>query len=692
MRFRGRVKSVFGISLALVMAMSLIMSAFTALAAADTGSITLTAPSNEDGSKVELKGMTVTAYQILDETAEGDGMFIVNENFANFFKEATDTFYGVDFGKYVENGAAIEGKKFYITYDSSVGSEGLRLSSEKPVSGDIIEVSVSDLQKLVLNIDNEEFFPAALMEAILKEGRIIEGEVHSNTPSTKKLAEWLEKYIKAQNITPGPGETVTATEKQESIKLDGLSLGYWLLVSSNAPANVANVEAVFRLSKLEDSVNAQLKLETQSVEKTVENVTTTGGKGTSAPSTDAQVGDILKYQAKMRIPDLSAYDGSNLPEGKTVEDYKYVITDTMKNQQLVTQSEPHTVITNQQITDDGKNFTLDAFEITIDYEVGGDVKSVKLKDLDAPTGGAKKLVDQLNTTDSSYGQYKGKTQTFVLDFSVEKLRELQESTEGVGVNIGNWNDATLTLTYYARLTSDAVLQNGNEVKLEYSNDPHSDITPTVPTEKTTVYSYGFDLTKKFEGMTDGITELLENVTFQLFSPKSLDELGTSVKEWETTPLNVVGADGDYTLAVGDEADPAPTAVLQPKSTDGHLKVYGLKEGYYKLVETKSPKGYARIKEIIIYVSADENDGKRYDVDATKVTEGNVNVTFTTDNEAPELSHDNFKNYIHFDVENMKGMNLPETGGLGFWMILIGGVVLIALAGAMLVAGKKKDVE
>ena len=40
--------------------------------------------------------------------------------------------------------------------------------------------------------------------------------------------------------------------------------------------------------------------------------------------------------------------------------------------------------------------------------------------------------------------------------------------------------------------------------------------------------------------------------------------------------------------------------------------------------------------------------------------------------------------------NYKGINLPETGGMGTTIFMIGGAALIALAGVMLVVYSKKS--
>ena len=51
-----------------------------------------------------------------------------------------------------------------------------------------------------------------------------------------------------------------------------------------------------------------------------------------------------------------------------------------------------------------------------------------------------------------------------------------------------------------------------------------------------------------------------------------------------------------------------------------------------------------------------------------------------------------KKELSFTVVNRAGMHLPETGGPGVLMLLIGGVALITLAAAMIIYRRKNSAE
>lgn len=706
MKLKNYTKSMFGIVLALVLAATSPVPESRTVTAEEKGGITLEAPQDEQNKYVDLGDMSVTAYRILDEE---DGMFTVNSSFTDFFGTAADYFYD-NADIFIQDGSPKPGVQMYITYDGDANH--LKLNSENPQDDSIITVSTDQLKTLVGNVENREYFAAALMSAILGEGTPVkEGSaVLTNTSNTKILSGWLRRYIDKKGNISGKEAGVTEGSDPETepdkIKFSNLDFGYWILLASKVPANVANVETIFRLAKnypdgepASPNINAQLKLETQGIEKQVANLADDPSGENMGDSAVAQVGDVLKYEAKMKIPDLSDYDGSLVEPG---EKYIFRITDTMVNQQLADQTDAHNVITNEKINEDNKAFALNAFDIKIKYSVVGESeKTVSLKDIAEAGGEEKILADMLTkapeiegaTKASDYGNYTEQKQTFVLDFDVEMLRSLQES---VGfIDKENWKGAELTLTYYTRLTSDAVLRNGNEVSLKYSNDPHTAGDAELPPSKTTVYSYGIDLLKTFEKDDGGDVEygseeykkLANEVVFNIYSAKTLSADQSKAEEWNNMPLSVTGIPGDYAVADKDNAEAGSSDIRLDET--GHIKIRGLKEGFYKLVETKAPGGYAKIKEIVVHIVAQDPDAILYDEDGVEVYEGNLSIEFTTDNASLLEPSEDSENYIHFTVKDMRGINLPDTGDVGFWSILIAGVLMVTIAVALLFSQRKK---
>lgn len=734
-------KSVVGLLLALVMIFTMMpifsMAADAAAAAAPTGSITLRAPFNEkDGEReyVDLGDMTVYGYRILDEanivSGEPGSMFTVNTDFVDFFADVTDAFYTPENGFWTSDGVLGANDKMYISYDAE--NNKLAVSNEsKGVGVTEIVVEPAKMKDLILYHENKDYFAAALMEAILSGGETVAGGTNTiaNSANSKTIATWLRKYIAIKDIKPVEGKrTNNPGTAQDYIEFSDIPLGYWLLTSSNAPYNVANVETVFRLAQQKDNepseIDAQLKLEEQKLDKTVKK----DGTADYADSTTAQAGGILNYKVETIVPNLPDYDGSQLLEaGKSAQDYVFKISDTLSNQWLVTEptgddSKRAKVSGADDNATPVADFTKKVFTVTItwkDSEAEATTHQLILTDDPAKADSdadpyVKQLKEYLKDTGASkYGTYDEEThtQTFILDFDIAKLSAFAKAHDG------DWKEATMTVTYSAELTSDAVLQNDNEVNLQYSNDPKtaSRVVP-LPRDETKVYTYGFEFGKEFEksGSSDPLTpeagdeeykKLAEKVVFELYSvtkegytwggdttltDADLSEAIAVVKKEAGKEGNYIHPDSDDTAV----ADPAKTQTSLMLGDDGHLYVYGLAPGYYVLKETSSPTGYTRIKEIVVYLDA---NGVVYN-EPTAAYEGTVTLGQNTDNESftagpeeePAKKATEEGNYLHFTATNRRGMNLPETGGAGVWMLLIGGILLMTLAGALVLNHKKHN--
>ena len=267
---------------------------------------------------------------------------------------------------------------------------------------------------------------------------------------------------------------------------------------------------------------------------------------------------------------------------------------------------------------------------------------------------------------SSYGKYADGKQKFVLDFDIEKLRELELGSDFGG----RWEEAKLTLEYRAELTSDAVWENDNDITLNYSNDPKTTADKPL-TDKTTVYTYGLNIQKNFEGSpAGGLDAAFQDVSFELYhSDDGKTDKGSAI--------GMTGKDGDYNVADSEDLDSVTELKL---GSDGSLHIYGLDEGYYILKETKTHQGYAKAGNIVVYIDA---DGTYTISGRSSAAEGDVDLKASADNAGTEKE-------LSFAVLNRAGMHLPETGGPGVLALLIGGVALITVAAAMLISRKKNS--
>ena len=181
---------------------------------------------------------------------------------------------------------------------------------------------------------------------------------------------------------------------------------------------------------------------------------------------------------------------------------------------------------------------------------------------------------------------------------------------------------------------------------------------------------------------------------------------------------------DYTFRFVDNTwgtNGAKTAA-ETAENPGRFHFEGLKEGYYKLIETAWPDGYCKQKtDPMIQVVFDKAEGKFqmillvYDdneelVPAENNRDGNLKIETIqrpvqseegeatgdgeddtgTENEDEQETEPEMENVLMLTFGNIPGAELPSTGGPGTSMIYLFGILLIGIAGAGLVMRRKKN--
>lgn len=226
--------------------------------------------------------------------------------------------------------------------------------------------------------------------------------------------------------------------------------------------------------------------------------------------------------------------------------------------------------------------------------------------------------------------------------------------------------ATVEVIYNAHLNESAIVSNAsgtelgtnaannNNVYLQYSNNPNvsgdSDLGQT-PKDYVWVFTYKVDNKK-----VDQAGNVLANAGFKLYSGDT--EIGLIYDETLTA----------YRPIKGDEVP-----VEMKSATDtGVFNIVGLDAGTYVLKETSTPAGYNTCDPITVEIEAVHKEN----TDGTT-----VNLTLTQKN-------------TNNTIQNQKGSSLPSTGGIGTTMFYVGGGVLVAGAGVLLITKKraKKDAE
>lgn len=165
-----------------------------------------------------------------------------------------------------------------------------------------------------------------------------------------------------------------------------------------------------------------------------------------------------------------------------------------------------------------------------------------------------------------------------------------------------------------------------------------------------------------------------------------------------TVIELVGDDGVYHKK--DAVETGTAAEKLVLDDNGKLTITGLDAGTYWLEETNAPDGFTKADPIKIELVAatDNESGKVTGVlaggsgenvtKATMVAADNTEKPLTVTIGTTADTNINIS-LAQFDVFNQKGFNLPQTGGAGTWMFTVGGIVLIAAAGALFLASRKK---
>lgn len=215
-----------------------------------------------------------------------------------------------------------------------------------------------------------------------------------------------------------------------------------------------------------------------------------------------------------------------------------------------------------------------------------------------------------------------------------------------------------TVTYYAKVNENAVVTEKNKAELEYGNAPEN-TTTTKPSEAETP-TYPLQIHKSIKGNKDSY---LAGATFQLY--KTEDDANG-----KKNPIAVKGSNGSYTVDPTSQSyDMVSVDNGTTVGTKMNLKLNGLAEGDYWLVETKAPDGYSGITAPI-------------KITITKSTDTDVN-NWT-------ISKDNTKEDDKIiDIENSAGTLLPGTGGMGTILFTVVGVALILVVAASFVISRRK---
>lgn len=321
-------------------------------------------------------------------------------------------------------------------------------------------------------------------------------------------------------------------------------------------------------------------------------------EGTSIDS--VEIGQIVKYVITGTIPDTTGYDS-----------YVYKIKDTLTT---------------------GLDFVKDADGTVVD-DVNAYPVSVKIGEGQATPQTAKLSGDN--------------NRTMTLDLS-QWIKGNQTS-----------KGSEFTVTYYAKVNSDAVVTTNNNASLEYGNDPDNTITTTPVQEKTPTFPLQI---KKFATGVD----YLDGATFRIYRSE------TDAQQ-DQNAIAVTGRNGSYTVnpvQTGGNLSYDMVSSNAEVGTGFNLKLNGLAAGNYWIVETQAPEGY---------------NGVTAPIKVTVTVSGDNDVNNWTISKNDKAETDKV-----IDIENRTGSILPGTGGMGTILFTVIGVALvIAVAGSFVVSRRRR---
>lgn len=213
-----------------------------------------------------------------------------------------------------------------------------------------------------------------------------------------------------------------------------------------------------------------------------------------------------------------------------------------------------------------------------------------------------------------------------------------------------------TVTYYAKVNKAAVVTEKNKAQLEYGNKP-GETTTTTPSEvKTPTYPLDILKVKKDSNVK------LAGAKFSLYISETDAKSGTN-------PIKVTGNNGNYVV----DSTSTTTEFESVENIEGkgyNLRVNGLAEGTYYLVETKAPDGFNKLTAPVV-------------ITITKSTDADVNKWTISKDGTVETDK-------IIDIANSTGSLLPSTGGRGAIAFAVIAALLVFGVAVSFIRDKRKE--
>lgn len=259
--------------------------------------------------------------------------------------------------------------------------------------------------------------------------------------------------------------------------------------------------------------------------------------------------------------------------------------------------------------------------------------------------------------------------TNTLTVSFENLKKAKDKAGNL-INVDG--GSTVYVNYEAKLVAGKINADMlgkaqvNNVKLTYSNNPHTNGTGTTVDHPAYDYTYGIDVTK------------VGSDNDEAGNPKTLKDVEFTLKEQGTSKF--IKADGTTTSNENE-------AILTTTS-EGKINVVGLDEGTYILTEVKPAPGYnnSAANGVTFTISRTLNQ------DGANVTPDTTSAIVAGQDVVQEGSAKAGVGKLSFTIVDKKGSNLPLTGLNGVTFTWIAGGAVLCIGVAHLIRSRKQAEE